>query len=56
MNLIRKITVVGHSRAVIIPKEWLESIKNKTGHDVKYVKLHLNDVITIEAYFQKEGK
>ncbi len=54
MELIRKITYAGHSKMLVIPKAWLESVKNRTGKDVRLVKLHIDGKITIEPYFEKE--
>ena len=56
MNLVRKVVAVGHSKAVIIPKGWLESEENRTGRKVEQVRLRINGSITIEPYFPKEGK
>jgi antitoxin component of MazEF toxin-antitoxin module len=45
--LIRKIIQVGTSKAVTIPKSWLEFFTKRNGQPINYVGMEINDKITI---------
>ena len=48
MPLIRKIIAVGKtSKAVIIPKSWLEYIENLEGHKIRNVAIEVNQILKI---------
>jgi len=52
--LIQKVIRIGDSRAVTIPKSWLEQIERETGKKVKEVAVEVNGVLTIKPILPKE--
>lgn len=54
MPIIRKIIQVGTSKAVSLPKSWLELIERETGKSVKEVAVEVNGVLTIKPILPKE--
>jgi len=54
MPIIRKIIQVGTSKAVSLPKSWLELIERETGKPVKEVAVEVNGVLTIKPILPKE--
>jgi len=48
MPIIRKIIQVGTSKAVSLPKSWLELIERETGKPVKEVAVEVNGVLIIK--------
>ena len=55
MPLIRKIITAGKtSRAVIIPKSWLEFYERKQGEPVEFVAMEVNRVLKIEPVLSKK--
>lgn len=47
MQLIRTVIKIGNSEGIVIPKLWLESVRQKTGQQVVQVLLDINGSITI---------
>jgi antitoxin component of MazEF toxin-antitoxin module len=47
MPLIRKIVQIGTAKAVVLPKSWLEWVKNETGSEPKEVLLEVDNTLTI---------
>lgn len=57
MPIIRKLMKVGvDSRAVVLPKGWIQEIEQRTGKAVKAIALEINGQITIEPLFQEVKK
>ncbi len=55
MPIVRKIIEAGKtSRAVIIPKSWLEFYEKKSGQPIEEVTMEVNGVIKIEPVISKE--
>jgi len=48
MPIIRKIIQVGTSKAVSLPKSWLELIEREAGKPVKEVAVEVNGVLIIK--------
>lgn len=55
MPIIRKVIDVGKtSRAVILPKSWLEFFERKAGKEIEHVAMEVNEVLTIMPYLVSE--
>jgi len=50
MPIIRKVIKVGHSRAVCIPKSWLEYHEKEKGKPIEAVAIEVNGKLTITPY------
>ena len=61
MPLIKPLTKLGASRAVILPKSWLEYHEDKLGHVIDTVYMEVDDCLKItpapkKSAPKKEGK
>jgi antitoxin component of MazEF toxin-antitoxin module len=56
MPIIRKIIPLGNSKAVTLPKTWLQYIEEKTGQGVKAVTMEVNGALTIKPKLKDQGK
>ena len=56
MPLIRKIIEVGTSRAVTIPKDWLEFYEKQFGKPIEEVAIEVNKVLKIIPLIPKEKR
>jgi len=56
MPIIRKVIRVGDSRAVSLPKSWLDLLERETGETVIEVKMEVDNVITISPILPKGGR
>jgi hypothetical protein len=56
MPLIRKIIEVGTSRAVTIPKDWLEFYEKQFGKPIEEVAIEVNKVLKIMPLIPKEKR
>ena len=55
MPIIRKVIDVGKtSRAVILPKSWLEFFERETGKEINYVAMEVDKTLTIVPYGDSE--
>jgi len=55
MPIIRKVIGVGKtSRAVILPKTWIEFFEKETGQKVNHVAMEVDKTITIFPYVNSE--
>jgi len=48
MPIIRKVITAGGSRAVTLPKSWLEYLEQKNGCKIEEVALEVDHVLTIK--------
>lgn len=56
MPIIRKLIQVGASRAVSLPKSWLESAEKATGRKILAVALEVNGSITLQPIFETKKR
>lgn len=56
MPIIRKIIQVGSSKAVSLPKSWLELIERESGKKIKEVAVEVNGVLTIKPILPKTNR
>lgn len=56
MPIIRKVIQVGTSKAVSLPKSWLEWLKREYGVEVTEVAVEVNRVLTIQPILKKKQK
>jgi len=54
MPIIRKIIQVGTSRAISIPKSWLDYYERETGVEIKEVAMEVNRILTITPILKKK--
>lgn len=53
MPIIRKLTTVGDSRGITLPKSWIESAEQETGRKMIAIALEVNHMITLQPVFEK---
>jgi hypothetical protein len=56
MPLIRKVIEVGTSKAVTIPKDWLEFYEKQFGKPIQEVAIEVNKVLKIMPLIPKEKR
>lgn len=56
MPIIRKILNVGDSKAITIPKSWIESAEENAGKKIVALALEVDRVITLQPIFAKDKK
>jgi len=56
LPIIRKVLQHGNSRAVSLPKSWLDLIERETGKTIKEVTVEVNGVLTIQPIIPKKPK
>ena len=54
MGLIRKVIHVGTSRAVSLPKSWLDLIERETGKTIKEVTVEVNEALIIRPILEEK--
>jgi antitoxin component of MazEF toxin-antitoxin module len=54
MPIIRKIITVGTSKAVSLPKSWLEYLERESGQKITEVAVEVDKVLTISPIFPKK--
>jgi len=53
MPIIRRILRVGASKAISLPKSWLQYAEEKAGRKIIAVALEVDNIITIQPVFEK---
>jgi hypothetical protein len=53
MPIIRKLIILKTSRAICIPKSWLENAEEEAGKKIIAMALEVNGVITLQPVFEK---
>jgi len=57
MPIVRKIIEIGKtSKAVILPKSWLEYYEKKTGQKIEEVAIEVDRVLTIQPLIEETRK
>jgi len=56
LPIIRKVIDVGRSKAVTIPKSWLQYYEKEKGETIKQVTIEVNEVLRIAPFLPKETK
>lgn len=56
MPILRKVIAVGRSKAVTIPKSWLEYYEKEKGEVVERVAIEVNEVLKISPFLSKTTK
>jgi hypothetical protein len=56
MPILRKLTVVGDSRGITLPKSWIENAEQTEGKKIIAIALEVNGCITLNPIFEKEQK
>lgn len=56
MPIIRKVIPIGKtSRAVIVPKSWLETYEKETGQQIREVAMEVNQVLKIRPVLPRKA-
>jgi len=53
MPIVRKLIQVGSSKAVSIPKSWIEYYEKETGRKMESLAMEVNHVLTLKPIFEK---
>lgn len=56
MPLVRKVIVVGGSRAITLPKDWLEYYEKVEGKPIEEVAIEVNKVLKIMPLTPKKAE
>jgi antitoxin component of MazEF toxin-antitoxin module len=56
MQIIRKLIQVGASKAVSLPKSWIESAERNAGGKITALALEVNDTIILQPIFETKKK
>jgi len=54
LPIIRKLTCVGDSKGVTLPKSWIENAEQEAGKRIVAIALEVDRVITISPVFEKK--
>lgn len=54
MPIIRKILHVGASKAVSLPKSWIDCAEQEAGKRIVAMALEVDEIITIQPVFEKK--
>lgn len=54
MPIIRKLTSVGDSKGITLPKSWIVSAEEKAGKKMVAISMEVDKVITIQPIFEKQ--
>jgi len=54
MPIVRKIMDLRTSRAICLPKSWLEFYEKESGHEITEVAIEVNRVLKIEPILPKK--
>jgi len=54
MPIIRKLTCVGDSRGITLPKSWIENAEQETGKKIVALALEIDKSIIVTPVFEKE--
>jgi len=56
MPIIRKLIPIGASKAITLPKTWLEYFEKELGKPIKYVAIEVDSELKIVPYIEKKEK
>ena len=54
MPIIRKLTCVGDSKGITLPKSWIENAEQEAGKKIVAIALEVDSIITIAPIFEKK--
>jgi len=54
MPLIRKVVQIGNSRAIFLPKTWLEYHESKIGQEIRLIAMEVDKKLWIEPYIPQK--
>jgi len=55
MPILRRLTVVGDSRGITLPKSWIENAEQQAGKKIIAIALEVNGCITIKPIFENKS-
>ncbi len=53
MPIIRKIFEIGNSKAICIPKDWIEFYEKETGTHIEAVAIEVNRILKVKPIIEK---
>lgn len=53
MPIIRKVILLGNSKAITLPKSWFKFYEKESGKQIKAVTIKVNKKLTVEPYILK---
>jgi len=53
MPIIRKIVEIGNSKAIFLPKTWLQYYESQIGQEIRFVAVEVDKKLEIEPYIPK---
>jgi hypothetical protein len=53
MPIIRKLTTVGESKGITLPKSWIDNAEEQAGRKIIAIALEVDRVITLQPVFEK---
>ena len=53
MPIVRKLTCVGDSKGITLPKSWIDNAEEQAGKKIVAIALEIDRVITLEPVFEK---
>ena len=56
MPIIRKLTTVGDSKGITLPKSWIENAEQEAGKKIVAIAMEVNHIITLRPVFAKDKK
>jgi hypothetical protein len=54
MGITRKLTTVGKSRGISLPKSWIDYTESKAGRKIVKIALEVNSNIVLSPIFEKQ--
>jgi hypothetical protein len=54
MPILRKLTQIGESKGITLPKSWIENAEEQAGKKMVAIALEVDQVITLQPIFEKK--
>lgn len=54
MPIVRKLTTIGESKGVTLPKSWIENAEEQAGKKMVAIALEVDKIITLQPVFEKD--
>ncbi|MCJ7560348.1 hypothetical protein MUO79_06980 [Candidatus Bathyarchaeota archaeon] len=54
MPIVRKLTTVGDSKGITLPKSWIDNAEQEAGKKMVAIALEVDRIITLQPIFEKK--
>lgn len=54
MPIVRKLTCVGDSKGITLPKSWIDNAEEEAGRKIVAIALEVDSIITLQPVFEKK--